>query len=256
MISELLSLGADVFEQTVPDAERHPKPPELPKDQEKAFKETLKGLKPKEKKEHEKAFKQDRITVVERQALLARNKYVVSRLHYRYDAKNLPSDPTVGPATAASGGTAQPKGKDGEASSEVKLGGDANKLQIRYNNFHPWVPVIECQQPDRYRWGKAGRDYRGLRKTWIADDLSRKSHTQIDPAKVVMTPVPDLALGVAKANPTPAASASATPGATADKSGKCSVSTLNGAESSGRTAFGVVAMLGAALGLRRRRSRL
>ena len=103
---------------------------------------------------------------------------MVSRLHYRYNAKSLPKDPQIGTAAPASGGTAQPKGKDGEASTEVKTG-EANKLQTRYNNFHPWVPVIQCQNPDRYRWGKAGRDYRGLRKTWITDDLTRKSHTQI-----------------------------------------------------------------------------
>jgi MYXO-CTERM domain-containing protein len=200
MISELLSLGADVFEQSVPDAERHPKPPELTKEQEKAFKETIKDLKPKEQREREKVFKAERATVVERQALLARHKYVVSRLHYRYDAKTLPNDPQLGTAPAASGGTAQPKGKDGEASTEIKTG-ESNKLQIRYNNFHPWVPVIQCQSPDRYRWGKAGRDYRGLRKTWITDDLTRKSHTQIKPELVVKSPIPDLGLGMA---PTPA----------------------------------------------------
>jgi MYXO-CTERM domain-containing protein len=194
MISELLSLGGDFFEQSVPDAERHPKPPELTKEQDKAFKDSIKELKPKERKEREKVFKDERTTVVERQALVSRHKYVVSRLHYRYDAKTLPKDPQIGTAAAASGGTAQPKGKDGEASTEVKTG-DVNKLQIRYNNFHPWVPVIQCQSPDRYRWGKAGRDYRGLRKTWITDDLTRKSHTQIKPAAVVKTLIPDLGLG-------------------------------------------------------------
>jgi hypothetical protein len=197
MIHELLSLGADVFEQSVPEAERRPKPPELTKDEEKIFKETLKGLKPKEQREREKTFKEERATVAERQALLARHKYLVSRLHYRYDDKTLPKDPQIGKAAPAAGGTAQPKGKDGEASTEVKTG-DVNKLQTRYNNFHPWVPVIQCQQPDRYRWGKAGRDYRGLRKTWIADDLTRKSHTQIKPELVVKTPIPDLGLAVAK----------------------------------------------------------
>jgi hypothetical protein len=35
-----------------------------------------------------------------------------------------------------------------------------------------------------------------LRKTWIADDLTRKSHTQIKPELVVKTPIPDLGLGV------------------------------------------------------------
>jgi hypothetical protein len=194
MISELLSLGADVFEESVPDAERHPKPAPLTKEAEKAFKESIKELKPKERKEREKVFKAERQTVVERQALVARHKYIVSRLHYRYDAKGLPKDPQIGPAAAAAGGTAQPKGKNGEASTEVKTG-DTNKLQTRYNNFHPWVPVIQCPSPDRYRWGKAPRDYRGLRKTWITDDLTRKSHTQIKPAAVVKTVIADLGLG-------------------------------------------------------------
>ncbi len=248
MIHELLSLGADVFEQSVPDAERHPKPPELTNDEEKAFKETIKDLKPKEKREREKVFKEERATVAERQALLARHKYVVSRLHYRYDAKTLPKDPQIGTAAAAAGGTAQPKGKDGEATTEIKSG-DQNKLQIRYNNFHPWVPVIQCPQPDRYRWGKAGRDYRGLRKTWIADDLTRKSHTQIKPAVVVKTPIPDLGLGLTKVAEKPDAGADA--GTGQDKSkGSCGCRVVAPGPSSALSA-GLALLLG--LGLRARK---
>jgi MYXO-CTERM domain-containing protein len=216
MLSELLSLGGDYFEQSVPVSERHPKPPALTPEEEKAFKESIKDLKPKEKRDREKMFKQERVTVVENQGLLARHKYVVSRLHYRYDAKNLPKDPELGKAAAAAGGTALPKGKSGEASTEVKTGGDANKLQIRYNNFHPWVPVIQCPSPDRYKWGKAGRDYRGLRKTWITDDLARKSHTQIKPAVVVKTAIPELGLPGAATTPAKAdGSAGSSAGGTA-----------------------------------------
>jgi len=254
MISELLSLGADVFEQSVPEAERHPKPPELTKEQEKAFKDSIKDLKPKEKREREKVFKAERATVVERKGLLARHKYVVSRLHYRYDAKGLPNDPQLGAAVAASGGTAQPKGKDGEASTEVKTG-DANKLQIRYNNFHPWVPVIQCQSPDRYRWGKAGRDYRGLRKTWITDDLTRKSHTQIKPDVVVKTPIPDLGLGLAPA-PTKATGTGGTAAAadapTAKSGCGCRVGANVPAGGSAALAFALAGLFG----LARRRRRL
>lgn len=253
MISELLSLGADVFEQSVPEAERHPKPPELTKEQDKAFKDSIKDLKPKEKREREKVFKAERATVVERQGLLARHKYVVSRLHYRYDANGLPKDPQLGAAVAASGGTAQPKGKDGEASTEIKTG-DTNKLQTRYNNFHPWVPVIQCQTPDRYRWGKAGRDYRGLRKTWITDDLTRKSHTQIKPAVVVKSPIPELGLGLA---PAPASSAGVGGGAgaaevPAAKSG-CGCRVGANVPAGGSAALGFA--LASALGLVRRRRR-
>jgi hypothetical protein len=243
MISELLSLGADVFEQSVPDAERHPKPPELTKEQEKTFKDSIKDLKPKDKRERTKVFKEERATVVERQALLARHKYVVSRLHYRYDAQGLPSDPQIATAAPASGGTAQPKGKDGEASTEVKTG-DGNKLQIRYTNFHPWVPVIQCQSPDRYRWGKAGRDYRGLRKTWITDDLTRKSHTQIKPALVVKTPIPDLGLGMAPVAAKSDGSGGTSAGQAAEKSKSgCSIGLASTNERSGLLLAGLMLLL-------------
>jgi MYXO-CTERM domain-containing protein len=254
MISELLSLGADVFELSVPDAERHPKPPELTKEQDKAFKDTIKDLKPKEKREREKVFKQERAMVVERQALLARHKYVVSRLHYRYDGKTLPNDPQLGTAVPASGGTAQPKGKDGEASTEIKTG-DTNKLQTRYNNFHPWVPVIQCQTPDRYRWGKAGRDYRGLRKTWITDDLTRKSHTQIKPELVVKTPIPELGLGMAPAAAkTDAAGGSAGAAAAEAPAAKSGCGCRIGADApGGASAFGALLLGALAFAQRRRR---
>jgi len=252
MIHELLSLGADVFEQSVPEAERHPKPPALSKDEEKAFKETIKDLKPKEKKERTKLFQEERATVLERQGLLARHKYIVSRLHYRYDAKGLPKDPKIGPAPGAAGGTAQPKGKDGEASTEIKSG-DTNRLQTRFNNFHPWVPVIQCANPDRYKWGKAGRDYRGLRKIWIADDLTRKSHTQIKPAVVVKTPIPELGLGVAPPAPKPDADAAAKAAAEGESKG-CGCLVV-GTDKRGSFGGGAALLLGLSALARRRRLR-
>lgn len=252
MLSELLSLGGDYFEQSVPEAERHPKPPALTKDEEKAFKESIKDLKPKEKRDREKMFKQERTTVVENQGLLARHKYVVSRLHYRYDEKTLPKDPQLGKAAPAAGGTALPKGKTGEASTEVKTG-DVNKLQTRYNNFHPWVPVIQCPNPDRYKWGKAGRDYRGLRKTWITDDLARKSHTQIKPAVVVKTPIPELGLGTApaKAEATGGTGAGGGSGLPAAEKSGCGCRVATGTRGWSGLALGV----GLALGLASRRRR-
>ncbi len=252
MLSELLSLGGDYFELSVPDAERHPKPPALTKEEEAAFKESIKELKPKEKRDREKMFKQERITVVENRGLLARHKYVVSRLHYRYDAKNLPNDPQLGKGSAAAGGTALPKGKTGEASTEVKTG-DANKLQTRYNNFHPWVPVIQCPNPDRYKWGKAGRDYKGLRKTWITDDLARKSRTQIKPAVVVKTPIPELGLAMAPAKTEGSAGSGAGGGAAAPAAEKSGCAFAVTSATGGWV--GVTLGLGLAVGLASRRRR-
>src|SRR3954471_15066313 len=202
-IAEMLSLGGDVFEQSVPKEQKQPKPPELTKEEIAAFKEATKELKPKERKAKEKQAKIDRQTVVARQGLVARHKYIVSRMHYRYDDKSLPNDPQFGPASGAvEGGVAQPKGQKAEASVDV-VPASQNKFQVRYNNFHPWVPVIQCPNPERYRWGKAPRDYRGLRKTWIAEDLTRKSRTQIKPAAMLRTPIPSLGLS---GTPAPAAS--------------------------------------------------
>jgi MYXO-CTERM domain-containing protein len=252
MIAELLSLGADVFEQAVPKEEKNPKPVEPTKEELAAFKEATKDLKPKERKAKEKQAKEDRKTVAARQALVSRHKYVVSRLHYRYDDKSLPNDPKFGAASGpVEGGVAQPKGPKGEASTEVKAA-SANKLQTRYNNFHPWVPVIQCPNPERYRWGKAPRDYRGLRKTWIAEDLTRKSRTQIKPAAMIKTPIPSLGItGVA-----PAASAAADAGADAGAAaaggtnGKCGCS-VPGAPS--RSALLSLFGLAAAFAVARRR---
>jgi len=256
VIAELLSLGGDVFELSVPKEEKQPKVPELTKEEVAAFKEATKDLKPKERKAKEKQAKEDRKTVAARQALLGRHKYVVSRVHYRYDAKSLPNDPQFGPASGAvEGGVAQPKGQKGEASVDV-VPASQNKFQVRYNNFHPWVPVIQCPNPDRYRWGKAPRDYRGLRKTWIAEDLTRKSRTQIKPAAVLKTPVPSLGLtGAAPAASAAVADAGADAGtaASAKSDSKCSCSVPGKVGN-----FGMLSMLSALAGVaflyRRRRS--
>ena len=255
-IAELLSLGGDVFELSVPKEEKQPKPPEPTKEEVAAFKEATKELKPKERKAKEKQDKEDRKTVAARQALLSRHKYVVSRIHYRYDDKSLPNDPQVGAASGAvEGGVAQPKGQKAEASTDV-VPATQNKFQVRYNNFHPWVPVIQCPNPERYRWGKAPRDYRGLRKTWIAEDLTRKSRTQIKPAAVVKTPIPSL--GLMGAAPAPSASAAdagadAGPAGAAATSGKCGCS-VPGAPASSAWLAMLSALTGLAFLSRRRRS--
>jgi MYXO-CTERM domain-containing protein len=187
-------LGGDVFEQSVPEEEKNPKPPPLSKEELDAKKAEYKELKPKERKERQKQFEDERNTVAARKALVERHKYVLSRLHYRYDAATLPEDPKIGAAgSGVEAGVALPKGQKMEASTEVKQV-PKSRFQTRYNNFHPWVPVIHCEQPERGKWGKSPPEYRGLRKVWIAEDISRKSRTQIKPAKVVLTALPALGL--------------------------------------------------------------
>jgi hypothetical protein len=249
VISEILSLGADVFEISVPEEEKNPEPPELTKEEKESYKEEWKELKPKERKEKQKALEEDRKRVAVVKALVDRNKFIVSRLHYRYDDKTLGRDPKFAPAPSAlEGGVALPKGEKHEVSGETKDAKE-NRLQTRYNNFHNWKPVIKCQSPDRWRWGKSPPDYRGLRKTWIADDLTRKSRTQIKPAAMVKTPLPELGLTAA-----PVVVDAGTDAGTeeAGKSGTCGCRTP-GVRPRGE-ALGWLFALGVAFGLRRQRA--
>jgi MYXO-CTERM domain-containing protein len=197
IIHELLSLGGDVFEQQLPEEEAHPEPPEMTEEEQKKLEAELEAAEPKARKDLEKERAAERKELARRQALVARQKYVLSRLHYRYDKSGLDKPVTIGPAHAVRGGVGLPKGPEGELPTQVEKA-NTNKFQTRYVHFHPNKIVVKCDEPQRWRWAKPPRTYRGLRKIWVADDLARKSRTQIQPAKVVLDPVPSLGLA---ANP-------------------------------------------------------
>jgi hypothetical protein len=191
---ELLSLGGDVLEQYVADEEKHPEPPEMTEDEEKALKAKLEEMKPEDRPKAKKEHQLERKEILRRKALIERQQYVVSRLHHRYDGQNMPKDPELGPANGhVEGGARLPKGEAGEIPTDVKPGKES-KLQTRYIFFHPWKGMMKCEKPERFRWGKAPRTYRGLRKIWVAEDLAEKDRKRIKPANVVMTPVPALGL--------------------------------------------------------------
>jgi hypothetical protein len=191
---ELMSLGGDVLEETVPEEEKHPEPPEMTEEEEKALKAKLEELKPADRPKAKKDHELERKEILRRKALIARQKYIVTRLHHRYDRSNLPKDPEIGPvAGGVEGGVQIPQGKNAEISSEVKPA-KHTRLQTRYLFFHPWKGMMKCERPERWRWGKPPRTYRGLRKIWVAEDLAEKDRKRIKPAAVVQTPVPALGL--------------------------------------------------------------
>lgn len=234
-LSELLALGGQVFEQWVPDEEKNPKPPDLSDAEKMSFKEDLKLMEPKDRAKAKKTFEEERKTIASRKLLVQRHKYSISRLHYRFGAADLPEDPNFGrAATPVQGGTALPTGPKGITSSEAKALAP-NRFQTRFYNLHPTPVVANCSAPLRFRWGKAPRTYRGLRKIWVAEDLTRKNRKKLDVEQVLLSPIPELGL-----KPKPVAVAavpdagSAAPSATDSKSCGCrSV----GATSSGWSAW-------------------
>jgi MYXO-CTERM domain-containing protein len=252
-LTELLSLGGDIFERAVSDEEKNPKPPELTKEEKELDQAILKEIKkPKERRERQKMMEDDRKKIASVKALVERHKYILARLHYRYDAKTLARDPQLQAASAPlEGGIALPKGQKRESNMSVGPGKE-NKLQTRFNNFHNWKPVIHCPGPERWRWGKSPPDYRGLRKTWIADDLTRKSRTQMPAQANLLTPLPELKLGPGFA--VADAGADAADGGDAAGSGKGCGCRLAGTPERGSLALTLAALVGVGFLARRRRA--
>lgn len=225
LLHELLTLGGDVFELSVPKEEREPKAPEMTEEEKTAFKE-IKDKK--QKKEIENVRKE----TARRKALLSRHHYVLSRMHHRYDRTTLTKDVEVGPADPVHGGIDVPEGPKATLPIGVKPAAD-NQFQVRYVSFHPSPAVPHCDKPQKYRWGKAPRTYRGLRKIWVAQDMATKNRTSHKPAELVYTPIPELALAgqpdmlggaaEAKSFAPPAPSASAGPEGDGSKKSSCAM---------------------------------
>lgn len=223
-LAELLGLGGDAVEANVPDKERNPEPPPMTDEEKEAYKK----LKPKEKKELDAQRKE----VARRKALIARNEaFVLTRLHYRYGAADLPKDIELRPAGNVEGGIDLPKGAKGEASIEVTPTDKPNRLQTRFNNLHVSPSEVKCEKRERNRWGKAPRTYRGLRKIWQAQDLATRNRTLFKLPEIIQTPLPKLGIKpvaapgeATKANAAPAASAQlGNAEAPAEKKGGCTM---------------------------------
>jgi hypothetical protein len=219
MPSELMSLGGDVLDAKLPKSEQNPKPPEPSEEEKAALEASLSGKTGKDKADAKREWETDRQTVASRKALLARHKYVLSRLHYRYTKAQLAQDPALGPGGPIRGGVALPIGAEGTADASV-TGADANQFVTRYNNTHLSISQEKCEHPERYRWGKAPRSYRGSKKIWYATDLARKNRSQIKLEDTLISPLADIGYPGKPTAAAPAAAAAATP-APEEKKGFC-----------------------------------
>jgi len=250
---EILTLGANVFEADLPEDVRRPKAPAPTEEEEEKLKAIIaEKTTPKEKKEAKATWLSDREELVFRKALLERNQYVLSRLHYRYAPSGMPKDVEFGAAPALEGGVALPMGELGEADLGVKET-DKNQFQSRYNGVFPNKVVVKCEAPKPQRWGKPPRSYRGLRKIWVAEDLSRRNRSRVKVEQAVLSAVADL--GVAgemskKAEQAVAAAVAPVPAAEGKKEGGCGCEAAGAPHSAGGWLLGLG--LASVFALRRR----
>jgi len=232
-IHELLSLGADVLEADVSEGDRNPKPADLTDAEKEQFKAA--------DKETRTRMEEQRKEVARRQALLARNGYVITRLHHRYDAQGLPTDIQLRAAGPVKGGIALPAGPSAEASGAVETAPE-NRLQIRYNVGYPSKKVVQCEAPQRWRWGIPPASYRGLRKTWTARDLAYKKRDRFALKDVIKSGVP--ALGLSAAPPPVEELAPAAAAQPATKESGCSIAA---GSANGDGGYGLLVTFGVAL---------
>ena len=250
-IEELMTLGGEVLEQWVPKEERDPKPEELSDEEKEAEKAKLAAAPATDRKALAAKLNDDRALIAKNRALQARHVYTLTRLHYRYDSETLTADPRlVAREGGVRGGVGVPKGQEMKVSMSVEEA-PTSGLQTRYNNFHPWKGMQKCDDPQRGRWGKAPRTYRGLRKVWVAQDLTRKKRDLFKLNEVALAAIPALDVAPKMLAPAPVETVAAVPELSTEKDA-CGCS-LPGRALGGTLTVPGFGLLGLALWLRRRK---
>jgi len=247
---ELLTLGGDELDMALPDEVRNPEPTPLTDEEEKDFKSELEAVERKDRKKFKKEREAERREVARRQALAERHKYILSRVHARYDREFLKQDVELVPGKPLEGGAAIPEGPEGMLPRDIRPS-DKNKLQIRFVTLHPWPGVLKCEKPERWRWGLEWRSVRRLNKIWTAVDLTRRPRDRMKPEEVFLSPVPELGI-VPQAEPADAG-ADAGPEPEPESKGGCGCRLAAGGAPRGSGAlWGLLAAVGFMLGRRRR----
>jgi len=78
--------------------------------------------------------------------------FVLTRLHYRYNADTLGEDLVFRAAPPIVGGRGMPDA-EGKMTEGGATPGDMNNFQGRYVILHPWQGPIACPNPSRGQWG-------------------------------------------------------------------------------------------------------
>lgn len=200
---ELMSLGGDIMEaQLVSSVARRPEPASETNEEKQQFEQQLQGKSASEKAQALRQHGNDRRELARRYALIARQRYVLSRLHFRYDRKTLPRDIELQAAAEhLEGGIGIPQGPKGVLFNGTHPA-PGSHYQIRFMSLFSWTKSYQCQSPIRWRWGRRWKSLdSALRKVWLAEDLPRRSRDPSQLAALVQTPIVEL--GVTPKPPAP-----------------------------------------------------
>ncbi|HJL24954.1 MAG TPA: DUF2330 domain-containing protein [Polyangiaceae bacterium LLY-WYZ-15_(1-7)] len=205
------------------------------------------------------------------------SEWTLTRLHHRYGPDDLDRDLVFRAVPAIVGGRGMPNAEGELQEKHAVAQGGVNNFQGRYVILHRWEGAIECENPQRGRWGGPPGGG-GTRQPVAAPSAVRAQPEPVadvttlvsDPDErylaIAATPAADTSLGVLPAPRTPQPAPVAAPvdepaeegsgggqaGATTEPgSGGCASCSAG----SGGPADAALVLLGLGLGLLRRRSR-
>jgi hypothetical protein len=118
-------------------------------------------------------------------------RYVLTRLHARYDKESLSEDIVFREAKPVVGGRAQWGGTNADAGAQVVEAG-ANAFQGRYIIRHHWTGRVACKQPRWNEWG--GPPGGGTPPAVAAKGLALAARGRVRLRGAVRSPVPLLGI--------------------------------------------------------------
>ncbi len=122
-------------------------------------------------------------------------RFVLTRLHARYDKSSLGEDLVFKAAAPIAGG--REFLTDGQKLEQGSVSYSVNNFQARYAIRYPWAGEIACANPVRGKWG--GPPGGGRPRPMAAEDLGLVKRDAALTAKLVESPVPELGLKGKKA---------------------------------------------------------
>jgi hypothetical protein len=174
-LRELLTLGGDVLETEHASSGVASPPAAVDRDAyRKRFEATLQEMSEGERRLVRRQREAYNKALAERRALLARQTYVLSRLHFRSPAGTPVPDVSLAPASKKlEGGFGVPHGP----AATLQTGVTPTKhsgFQVRFFATHPWRGSVKCAKPWRWRWGKRWKSHsQHWRKVHTARNLPR-----------------------------------------------------------------------------------
>ena len=247
-LRELLTFGGDVLEATLPHDERVPHDERLPKQRPpsapaSALAAAPAGSAPGAAPPPDREQRETEQRLAAKRALLARQRYVVTRLHLRGSAKTPLTDlELAGTDAHQSGGYGVPRGPNAELPRGVRPS-PTSRYQVRFHAEHPWQGALPCAKPERFRWGKRWssetQHWRGID---VARDLLRLGQDPKLLDAVLLDAVPEIGFEPRASSPSPPAAGEPKPESETSDESTCALG--RGGPTSAWGWFGLVAALG------------